>query len=232
MIDYWTKNAVTRNFQIESGKDITFLEVFLPYYKSKVKMCQPKKVLEIGAGTGHLALEISKLGIDISAIEPSSGMFNIAKEKCKNMDIKNCAIGELEEKCKYDLIIAHLVAHTTDDFIKFINDVKKHLKGKFIFSVPHPCFFKEYKNIEIDNYQYINEIPAIISFNISLDDQNEINSVPYVHRPLSFYINSLIDGGYKLEKITEIFPDIEIQKKYPCLWENPRYCIIESSFYN
>lgn len=230
MTNRWDTAAEVRKKQIESCIDLTFCKVFLPFYIDYVQSNTGKYILEIGAGTGHLSKELSLLGRDITAIEPSQGMYSIAKEVVleTNVRLLNCSLQEFKADINYDLTISHMVVHTVNELNSFLFSIKKILKkdGRFIFSMPHPCFYNEYKQFfNKDEYQYMSEIKKEINFTITKDIENEIKGVPYIHRPLSFYINTLISNGFIIDFFYEIYPSKEVQMMYGSEWESPRYCV-------
>ena len=225
----WCNSAKIRREQIESGVDLTFNEVFKPLMVDRVSNLSPKKILEIGAGTGHLSKELFNLGFSVTAIEPSLGMYHVAQEVLKKTSVKliNSTSFELDKQCLYDVSFSHLVAHVVDDLIIFFKSVGKHLGtgGHFIFSIPHPCFYNEYKKFFGEEYNYMIPMTKNVSFTITNDSTNLISDVPYHHRPLSEYINSLVKSGFAIDGFDETYPDDEIQKKYGAKWETPRYCV-------
>lgn len=229
----WCNNAIIRKDQIESGKDLTFNEVFLPIYIKIAKKIDPSHTLEVGAGTGHLAKELFNLGLQTTAIEPSTGMFNVANEVLQNTEVNllNCNIKSLKNNNRYCLIISHLVAHVVPELHEFLRDIRPHLsdRGHFVFSIPHPCFYNEYKKIFDENYLYMSEAMKEISFQITMDSLRSISNVPYYHRPISEYINAVIKAGFKINSLNEVYPPQRIQKKYGELWKTPRYCFIDCS---
>ena len=225
----WCNSAELRRSQIESGLDLTFNEVFKPIFIQRVTSLNPSRVLEVGAGTGHLSKALSCFGIEITAIEPSNGMFTVATDVLRdsNVSLKNCTSFELEESTKFEVAYSHLVAHVVENLLDFFLSISRHLESgsHFLFSTPHPCFFNNYKKIFGDEYSYMEPLAKNISFNITKDPKNKISDVPYHHRPLSHYINSLVNAGFAIDGFDEIFPSLEIQQKYGAPWEEPRYCI-------
>ena len=225
----WCEVSKLRREQIESGLDITFNEVFKPIFLEKIITISPKNIIEIGAGTGHLSKELSKLLYKVTAIEPSHGMFQIAEDVLIDSGVKllHCTSFALEVSEKYDLAFSHLVAHVVDDLVEFFSSISLHLDSDsyFIFSIPHPCFYNDYKKLFGVEYNYMKPTKKNISFKITKDQKNEISGVPYYHRPLSNYINSLVATGFKIESFDEIYPNEEIQMLYGAIWDYPRYCL-------
>lgn len=225
----WCNSAELRRYQIESGLDLTFNEVFKPLISARVMDFRPSSVLEVGAGTGHMAKTIAALGCNLTAVEPSAGMFSVAREVLRDSDVRllNCTSFELPFDAPFDLAYSHLVVHVIDDLISFFESICRHLAsgGHFIFSLPHPCFYNGYKGLFGDEYEYIRPMAKNIAFTITNDPDNAITGVPYHHRPLSSYINGAIGAGFLITQFDEIMPDAETQSKYGELWKYPRYCV-------
>ena len=225
----WCSSASVRRNQIESGLDITFCEVFMPIFRNKIMAIKPARVLEIGCGTGHLSKELSKNGIDITAIEPSKGMFEVASEVLSGTNVRllNCASFDLENTSTFDLAFSHLVAHVVDDISAFFTSIAVHLDNGsyFLFSIPHPCFYNDYKKFFGDEYHYMKSLMKNVSFSITKDPETVISDVPYHHRSISIYVNELVSAGFNIVGFDETFPDKHIQEKYGAAWESPRYCI-------
>lgn len=229
MTSKWSEAAETRLYQIESGKDITFNRVFMPMFVEWVAKNNPDTILEIGAGTGHISKALAKHCERITAIEPSEGMFNIAQNVLSNSSVRilNRNVYEMEDDSSFDLVISHLVAHVVEDLYLFLSTSKKLVKagGSFLFSIPHPCFYNDYKKMFGDDYEYMKSMYKDISFSITKDTDNIILDVPYYHRPISTYINEIIKVGFNIGSLEEIYPDTEIQSLYGSLWSTPRYCV-------
>jgi hypothetical protein len=64
-----------------------------------------------------------------------------------------------------------------------------------------------------------------ITFAITKDKTNLISGVPYHHRPLSCYINALVESGFAIDGLEEAWPTPAVQAMYEQEWENPRYCV-------
>jgi SAM-dependent methyltransferase len=234
MQNKWSEYANLRRIQIETGKDITFNKVFIPMFNKYINFIKPDSALEVGSGTGHMSKELISTGIKITAIEPSIGMYKVAEKVLQetNVVLKNIEIDKLPVDYKYDLVFSHLVVQCVKSFEQFLKSISKHLKhgGCFLFTIPHPCFFNEYKKVHDLNHNYMLPLGVEISFNISLDTENTISGVPYNHRPLSYYLNSIINAGFLIEEFIEVYPEYDIQKLYGTAWEKPRYCLFKCNF--
>lgn len=79
------------------------------------------RVLDFGAGTGLVALEIAEIALSVLALDTSSGMLQVLEEKCRARDITNvktlCAdihSTNLPEG-RFDFITASMVLHHIND---------------------------------------------------------------------------------------------------------------------
>lgn len=224
----WCAVAELRRNQIESGVDLTFVDVFKPLFIKLVCELQPTHVIEIGAGTGHLSKAIADKGFLITAIEPSVGMYDVACEVLTGTPVRliNCSSSELVRSDLFDVAFSHLVAHAVEDLAGFLESVSSHVHkgGYFIFSIPHPCFYNDYKGFFGTDYSYMKQLSKEVSFSVTNDPENIITGVPYHHRPLSVYINSINEAGFVLSGFQEAYPPKDLQLKYGAIWEHPRYC--------
>lgn len=225
----WSNSAELRRSQIELDIDLTFNKVFRPLFVKKIVALAKYSILDVGAGTGHLSKALASEGCNVTAIEPSEGMFSVAKDVLEGTGVNliNCTSSDLPVDAYYGVAISHLVAHVVDDVSDFFRSIAAHLEipGHLIFSIPHPCFFNDYKKIFYDGYHYMKSAYKEIAFTITRDPENEISGVPYHHRPLSTYVNTLVAAGFTIDGFEETWPSEEIQALYGKKWENPRYCL-------
>jgi len=106
------------------------------------------EILEIGIGTGRLAIELAKNGNNVTGIDCSQEMLNVGQKKAKenNLNIKfiRSDMRSFDIGNKYDLIIipVNTITHllTLNDIESFFGCVKKHLKenGRFVIDFLNP----------------------------------------------------------------------------------------------
>lgn len=228
MHERWDQAATIRRNQIESGIDVTFTHVFVPFYKHLLRKYQPSDVLDVGCGTGHLLKNLLKPHISFSGIEPSRGMYATCRTVLKNTDVKisQCRIQEFDTRQRYDLIIAHLCFQTFNDVNGALNTIqglmRKH--GTLVVTIPHPCFWNEYQEyIPRKNFVYMRFHKNLVNLTISKDRKATIGPIPYFHRPLTFYFDQVQQNGLFVKTLHEIFPKSRIHKMYPQPWKAPRY---------
>lgn len=114
-------------------------EQFIKEIINEINKGKDAKILDIGAGTGLLALKLIKKGYEnITLLDISKKMLNIAKSKIKNKKVKFIvsdlfSLNEIKEK--YDIVLAILVLHYySDKADKMLDLIHNKLKkgGTFI----------------------------------------------------------------------------------------------------
>ncbi len=96
-----------------------------------------KTILDVGAGTGRLAVELLKLGARITAVDVSDKMLAVLRKKTKNKIETKVADAEslpFVDNCFDIIVAAFLVVHLKDP-IKFFDEAYRVLKDGGIFLV-------------------------------------------------------------------------------------------------
>ncbi len=232
MPNRWNQNAAIRRRQIDAGLDLTFTKLFVPFYVDLVKQISPASLLEVGCGTGHLAAALSPHVNFVVALEPSSGMHEVASQVLSDtsVQLEPVSIEDLRGQTSFDLIVSHLCAQVVADLTSFFAAVlcHMHLQSRFVFSIPHPCFYNDYKRlIPSEEYEYMKEMERTISFTITKEPNAPISGVPYHHRPLHLYFSALAAHGLCVFRFQEIYPSPEVEQEYGAVWRVPRYCTFQ-----
>ncbi|RJP85874.1 MAG: class I SAM-dependent methyltransferase [Desulfobacteraceae bacterium] len=233
MPNRWDDFASIRRVQIESGNDLTFSKVFLPYYVDLVKELRPESLIEVGCGTGHLSTNLSNHVNTSVAIEPSEGMYSVAEQVIEGSCVQlfRLRAEDYRSERTFDLIISHMVLQLVDNLELFIASVAQFMgnQSHFVFAIPHPCFYNEYKKFFAPSeYHYMKELTKSVSFAVTKDPNTKISGVPYSHRPLSRYFFVLKKYGFHIVDFEETFPKPEIQSLYGTDWTFPRYCVFHA----
>lgn len=229
-ISKWSSLAQKRFDQIESGNDITFSQVFVPFYQQILSQWKGMNLLEVGCGTGHLARLLLEWGFQLSAIEPASEMFSLAIRNLKDTNCKvfNATMEDFNVNQRFDICMAHLCVNSVRNVSQFFKCVSEILEeaGKFIFAIPHPCFWNDSEAwIDVKVFDYVKEIYSENNkLKLTLSDQ-ELEGVPYFHRPLGFYFSELKDAGFCITDFFEIMPPEHLVATYGAKWKKPRFCV-------
>ncbi len=108
-----------------------------------------QSILDVGCGTGILASELYKKNFEVSGIDISEDMINIAKEKTNGINFKVADMESFKFDKKFDIIICafdainYLICDTKMD--NTLRNIFSHLKdnGLFIFDVNTPFLYEK-----------------------------------------------------------------------------------------
>lgn len=123
-------------------------EIFLnPVLFSFMEDLRNKKVLDAGCGEGYLSRILSKFGANVTAVDYSSRMVEIAKERTPNDLLiryiqANCEDLNILKDKSFDLIVSNMVIQDLANYEKAFQEMNRLLVdgGSLIFSILHPCF--------------------------------------------------------------------------------------------
>lgn len=225
----WDNIAQHRFVQISSGKDASFTYVNLPWFVDAIKRFSPRKVIDLGCGTGILTDQVSRingieecLGIDISTKSISIAEEHFASDQTS---FKSLSIEDLPEqysKYPFDLAFSNLTFHTVITLNDCLAATRRILKpqGVFIFSILHPAFWPIYSGYFAEPwFEYSNEIVIEAEFKISSENKS-VYTATHVHRPIERYIQGIANAGFELLELHEISPYKLARNKYV---DTPRY---------
>ncbi len=119
----------------------------LSFYSSQAQLFGDP-ILEIACGTGRLTIPLAREGYDITGLDISEGMLEVAKEKAKSEELNitwildDCRKFSFSKKFNLIFIPFNSLAHIHDyeSFNRFCSSVKNHLaeKGHFIIDMFNP----------------------------------------------------------------------------------------------
>ena len=207
-------------------------EIFLnPTLFSLMGTVKNKKILDAGCGEGYLSRLLAKSDANVTAVDYSPKMIEIARERTPNeLSIHyikgNCEDLHSLEDASFDLIVSNMVIHDLENYKKTFKEMFRLLVdgGTFVFSILHPCFvtpgsgWEKTENGEklhwnVDNYFYEGAYEQKLG---------NTEKMFYFHRTLTTYINTLIQTGFTLECMVEPVPSKEMLEKYPSFEEDFR----------
>jgi ubiquinone/menaquinone biosynthesis C-methylase UbiE len=93
LLNYWNTQGSIYDFGYESDEECTF------WRKTLYELIKepPVKILDVGTGTGFLAMNLVSLGYDVTGIDFSEGMMEQAREKMKKKNLSwNLVKGDAE----------------------------------------------------------------------------------------------------------------------------------------
>jgi 2-polyprenyl-3-methyl-5-hydroxy-6-metoxy-1,4-benzoquinol methylase len=165
-----------------------------------------RRILDAGCGQGYLCRLLAKRGASVTGVEPSLPWYAaaVAREEADPQGIKY-ARADLSILAQthphllgdFDAVISNMVLIDIPDYVSAIRSCSQALVsgGLFICTLLHPCFeesstlWPEKRSVETRDY---------------LDPSIHEQRIGYLfHRPLSSYIDAVLDAGFILTRMVE-----------------------------
>ncbi len=166
-----------------------------------------RAILDAGCGTGYLCRLLAKRGAHVTGIEPAPSLFAYAVEREQTESLGIHYIQQdlsafTPDHAAFDIVVANMVFMDIPDYQSAMHNCIHALKpgGLFIFSLLHPCFdevdrpdvakgYTAKGYIRVDEYLHEFVVQQMVGY--------------YIHRPLSAYLNLVIEAGCTIRKVIE-----------------------------
>ncbi len=211
------------NSEIDYSEWCDFYEEII---KREYKIGKPELVLDLGCGTGKMTLELARRGYDMTGIDYSVEMLNIARSEAEKLGFSERILWLCQDMCDFELYGTVDVAVSCLDSINHITDPKLLKKcfelthnylvpdGLFIFDINGKNKFETVYSdnsyvIEEENsfcvwQNYYNEKSRICDFYITVFDEcsdGRYERYDEVQRERMYTIrqmkNALTDAGFE-----------------------------------
>lgn len=223
----WDGIATTRMEQIDSGDDITFEKVLSPLILELAAQSDTTNVLDVGCGTGGMTHRLSKICKNVVAIDPSPESIRLAvlAHSARNIQYFQSTVERfsLDNRAKFSLVVANMSLMNVPTLSDAIRAIGRDIEsgGNFIFTISHPFFWPlRLQYIKDTWFDYERDMAIRAPFNTTA--QGEVLVATHFHRPLSTYINTLINHGFRVCELYEPRPEKEDVVKMGLSWDEWR----------
>ncbi|QBD76113.1 class I SAM-dependent methyltransferase [Ktedonosporobacter rubrisoli] len=170
-----------------------------------------KAILDAGCGQGYLSRILARMGARVTGIEPAESWYRYAlqREQTERLGInylqKDLSLFELAP-ASFDYVIANMVFMDIPDYLPALHNCVASLKnnGGLIISLLHPCFeeLASFWQEGATETNYFHEYALKQRYG------------HLIHRPLSTYLNDIIQAGCVLQKVLEPALDATVAKQH------------------
>jgi 2-polyprenyl-3-methyl-5-hydroxy-6-metoxy-1,4-benzoquinol methylase len=185
-----------------------------------------KTILDAGCGQGYLCRLLAKAGASVTGVEPSEAFYTYAvrREQTEQLGINylQADLSTWTPPSTFDFVIANMVLMDIPDYEPAFKNCVAALgsTGGLIFSLLHPCFeeagsaWKEKGYVEVRDYFSERAVKQTYGY--------------FIHRPLSTYLNSVIEAGCRLQRVIEpqLEQTIALAHHAERYWLVPGYIVI------
>ena len=252
----WDEAAESLSDFIQRGKDYYREELNNPAAFRLIGNVKGKRVLDLACGEGYNTRILAKKGATVVGVDFSERLIELARQlETKERlgityHVSDAADMERLPTNHFDLVACFMALQDIEHYEEAISEVARVLKenGRFIFSIPHPCFERIVKDGEsIINWRYeegaenkdkrllleIKKYFGIGKYEVQWNMKRIIKpfKTTSFHRTLTDYFQSLHENGLLVSRLVEPRPTLKAVSKYPSLRKRlkiPQSIIIEA----
>lgn len=232
--DLWETHAGWWQDGFTDGADPEYVEQILPL--ARELLSGRERVLDIGAGEGQISRLAADLGSEVVAIDPTWAQISEAAQRAGGPSFAQSGAAALPFADEaFDAAVACLVFEHIRDVDDAIAEVARVLRpgGRFAFFLNHPL-------LQTPNSGWIDDqmldppeqywrIGDYLVEDETIEEVERGVFIPFIHRPLSRYVNALADHGLLLEQMHEPAPPsgfLERASAYEAAASIPRLLVL------
>lgn len=158
------------------------------------------EVLDAGCGSGPLTEALLAKRAVVSAFDLSPAMVELARRRLG--EAAELRVADLGAPLPYpddrfDLVISSLALHYVKDWASALAELRRVLRpgGRLLVSIIHPTVYA----VVYPDADYF----ALTQYSEDYDYGDQTVWMTYWHRPLQDVINSFIDAGFRIKRVTE-----------------------------
>jgi SAM-dependent methyltransferase len=206
----WEEHADWWQQGFTAGADPEYTEQILPLAAEHLAGAQ--EVLDVGCGEGQVARLASSTGASrVVGIDPTWAQLGTAKRRDGGPAYTRSDAAQLPfSAAAFDAVVACLVFEHIDAVDEALGEVGRVLRpgGRFLFFLNHPLLQTPgsgWIDDRILDEQYWRIGPYLVE-DRSLEEVEKDVHIPFVHRPLSRYVNAMAAAGLFVERMEEPAP--------------------------
>jgi len=221
--DIWDHNAQFWDARMGEGNDWHRI-LIAPAVEGLLSVQPGERVLELACGNGQLARRLASLGARVLACDSSAAFLDCARARTNEFsdrieyhlidltsDDQLAALGTGE----FDAAVCNMALMDIACITPLLRAVRRTLKpgGRFVFSVPHPCFNTNGTTLLAERDDYEGDVMVTFSVRVkrykSLAPQKGFGIVGqpqphyYFHRPLRTLLGACFAAGMVLDGLDE-----------------------------
>ncbi len=201
-ISDWDKGADAYAEGVEAGPKFSYVVNVLDRLIGDVNRL---RVLDLGCGQGWLAGHLRAAGAEVTGIDGSANLLELARRKYGNIKFlqADLANGLPDLDGQFDLAVSHTVVMDLPDVDHLFKDVSVALVvgGRFVFSLLHPCFWNQKSHRDDETGDWHKRVRGYLNHEVwrvkSFGGHN------HYHRPISYYTSALHRAGLVIRQLLE-----------------------------
>lgn len=206
----WEEKANWWRDTFADGDDPEYVEQILPLMREHLGDAQ--RVLDIGTGEGQVARAAVQHGATlVIGVDRSLAMLNEAAERGGGVNYLRADVSRLPFAAEsFDAVTVSLVLEHVEELSESISEIARVLKprGTFLLFINHPL-------LQTPNSGWIDDhileeqywrIGPYLTEDRTMEEVEPGVVIPFLHRPLSTYVNLFAERGLFITKMIEPAP--------------------------
>ena len=204
--DLWEQQAGWWQAGFTEGADPEYEEQILPLVD--VHLAGARRVLDVGCGEGQLARRIAALGAEVVGIDPTTAQIVEARARGGGPAYTRASATALPVRsASVDAVVACLVLEHIEPFEPAVHEVARVLGAGGVF-----CCFLNHPLLQAPGSGWIDDhvleeqywrVGPYLPDDVAMEEVAPGIRLPFMHRPLSRYINVMADCGLLVERMEE-----------------------------
>ena len=205
----WEQHAGWWQDGFTDGVDPEYEEQILPL--AAECLSGARRVIDVGTGEGQIARLASRLGAEVTGVDPTRAQLRVAAERGGGPRYVRSAAEQLPfADGSFDAAVACLVFEHLPDHEPPIAEIARVLEpgGRFVFLLNHPLLQAPNSGWVIDHdldEQYW-RVGSYLPVDVTMEELAPGVILPFVHRPLSQYVNAMARVGLVIRRMEEPRP--------------------------
>lgn len=249
----WDEAAESFSDFVREGKDYFRDALNNPATFQLIGKIKGKKVLDLACGEGYNTRVLAKKGATVVGLDFSEKLIELARHlETKERSgiiyyVSDATDMEKIQSNHFDLVTCFMALQDIEHYKQAIFEVARVLRenGRFIFSIPHPCFTGHvvkdgesvtgwiYEDGRQDRSFVIRQYFGIGKYEVQWEMERIVKPfrTTAFHRTLTDYFQSLHQSGLLVSRLAEPRPTLKVVSKYPSLRKRlriPQSIIIEA----
>jgi SAM-dependent methyltransferase len=193
------------------GADPEYTEQILPL--AEAELAAARRVLDVGCGDGQVSRLAAASGAEVVGIDPTWNCVRVAAQRAGGPGFAMAGAAALPlADASFDAVVACLVFEHIREVDQAIGEVARVLRpgGRFCFFLNHPLL-QTPNSGWIDDHildppeQYWRIGPYLVEHESDEEVEKDV-FIPFIHRPLSRYVNAMAERGLLVERMVEPAP--------------------------
>jgi len=204
--DSWETHAEWWQRHFTDGVDPEYEEQILPL--AEMQLAGAEHVLDVGCGEGQLSRRVARLGAAVVGVDPTAGQLVTAATRAGGVRYTRGAAEALPfATASFDGVVICLTLEHLDPFEPAVHEVGRVLAPGGVF-----CLFLNHPLLQTPGSGWIDDhileeqywrVGPYLPDDVAMEEVSPGIRLPFMHRPLSRYINVMADQGLLVEYMDE-----------------------------